>query len=387
MRNMIFLILLGAVLLTGCSNDFDTNELDVNSGSKTRPFTIICDPPDASPGETVAVTLRFYEPDPANVTVIWQLALDYTDDIYGDQESEDGIVDLHEIALIPAPVFDENGVGEQTFEFVVPENTLLVSNGLVDVYDADLPPALAELFGQATPGQLTRAELDAFFSTCDPTEYDGETLAILQEISGYFACQIRLRAKIRSGISLDVTKNMTVRYSRKLGSGNINHNPVIDWMALLSVHHKDVDDFDDVGNYTCDTTYVWHGDPEQMETDPIPVKRNWTYYLIVRHRTEMYVSPAGLTHEEDHSSDWYYLRLDDTATSADFMEEESGHDAHMSSGEGYVQVTPPINEASRRIRIFAVVRDFRYEWELFNAAPGGCYETVVLEFETPAEGP
>ncbi|MFH1843035.1 MAG: hypothetical protein ABIF77_07480, partial [bacterium] len=350
----------------------------------TRPFAIVCEPPDAAPGETVTVTLHCYEPQPSAGEVSWMLVLDYNEDLYGEQAVERRIIDLDQLATIDDMVYDNEGLGTLTFEFVVPQNTLLVTSALEDRFTEPLPDAVRQLFQPAHADYLTRAEIDGFLARVDPAALDPESLAWVQSVSDRFACQIRLRASLRSGIDLTVTKNLTVRYSSRLGSDNVNQNPTVNWVAVLAVHHSDLEDPDDIGRYVVDTTYVYHRDPARQDTTPIAVDRNLTYYLQVDHDPVPYLSPLGNLQTEDHDYNWYFARLYSSNSDRNFYLNETGDDKpDIGELEEIVRFDPPPGPDAKQVRVFVVVRDYRLEWYQYNFVPGAAYVTVPVAFTFP----
>ncbi len=378
-KPFIALLLVALILFAGCSDDFLTNPLDIESGSKTRAFSITCDPPEAAPGDTVRVTLDFYDPDPGGLAISWRLAQDYTFDIYGQLETEGRVIDLATIANIPNADIDEDGIGSQSFTFVVPEDAIIASNGTADQYPLDLPEEILALFEPANEGYLTKQEVQTLFDTVDPSVLDDDALAGLRTLSDFYACQVRLRASLSNAIQLDITKNLTIRYSSRFESPNVNHNPVIESVVMIAVHGALLDVDDDLSAYEADTTYVYHSDPSMIDTSPITIDDNYSYFLSISHDKEDYHSPSGTLLTEDCNYYWYYTRLDEGAEAESFLVDEEA-DGHGMGGYGHlVQVMPPTNPSLHRYRMFVVVRDFRLEWRTYNGTPGARFSEFPLE--------
>lgn len=383
MRISILLTLLSVVAF-GCSDNFVTNELDIESGNKTRPFAIVCDPPEASPGDTVNVTLHCFEPDQGGATVSWSLVLDYYEDLYGEQAYERDVVDLHSLADIPPMTFDSEGVGVQTFRFVVPENVMLLSSSLDESYDEPMPEEIRDLFQPDSPDYLTREEINAGFATIDPASLSESELFWVRGLSDIFACQIRLHAMVQSAIQVDITKNMTIRYSNHFESENVNHNPSVNWVAVLAVHKADLEDSDDIGLYDIDTTYIYHRDPAMVDEGAIAVDRNLTYYLKIENEMERYLSPAGNEQEEQYDYNWYYERLYSGPSAKRFYTNETGEDdPDMNELDEIVRIDPPAGAEGKEVRVFVVVRDYRFEWLVYDMVPGATYITITVEFVAP----
>ncbi|MCP5066212.1 MAG: hypothetical protein GY946_06550 [bacterium] len=386
MVNMKTLIALSSLVLlftTGCSDDFATNMVDAQSGSKTRPFAVVCEPPEAAPGDTVRVTLHCYEPMAADFTPHWRLALDYDIDIYEGQQTEGAYVDLHDIAVISPPIIDEDGLARQSFTFTVPEEAILASSGLDEILDEPLPAELRAIIDPVSPEALTKAEIDAFLATADPADYSGELGDALLDLAELFACQVRLRATLNGVTDLDLTKNLTVRYAARWGSDNLNHNPELAWVALLAVHHEDLQESDDIGLYAVDTTYVYHQDPELMHAGPVLIDRSLTYFMEMGHEEESYLSPGGLPHTETHQYWWYFLKRDAGAGGHPILVDDEGEELNSALGDEIIRLDPPHDPELRNVSIIAVIRDERWEWELFNFTPGVDFLEIPIEFEHP----
>jgi hypothetical protein len=379
MRKMAWVLTVAALGTAGCSTDF-APETDIQVGVKTRPLTVICEPPEAVPGEMVTVTTRFYDPDAGSTDLSWVMALDYRLDRYDQQEYEGLHVDLDPLLYDLETEVSDDGLVRQRFRFDVPDSCLLVSGAVPETIEIELPPEIEEII-QPEGAYPTKVELDTFFATTNPEHLSDAGLLWAQTASDFFACQIRLRAQLTGGIPLAITKNLTVRYSRRFGSRNVNTNPEVWTLGIITVHAADVDDRDDIVKHETDTTYVYHKDPGYPVESTIPVASGKTYYMFVRHSGEVYRSPAGILHDETHEYFWYSTRFHPAEKDEHFFVTDSGEEAEMRWLDHIVRIKPPLNRGSQRYLIHSAVRDFRPEWRLYHATPGAALVTVDLLFD------
>ncbi|MEW6040934.1 MAG: hypothetical protein AB1633_05380 [Elusimicrobiota bacterium] len=89
--------------------------------SKTRPIAIICEPPEAAPGDTVEIFFHgfIYGEQPV---IRWTAALDFAFDMKANEIIENRVILLDSLML--------QGSTSLHFRFVVPESTLLYSTML-----------------------------------------------------------------------------------------------------------------------------------------------------------------------------------------------------------------------------------------------------------------
>jgi len=212
---------------------------------------------------------------------------------------------------------------------------------------------------------VTKAELAEFLTTVDPVSLSGEETALLQAFSDLFACQVRLRAKIRSGINLDVTRNLTVRYSRKFGSSNVNENSAIERIGIIGVAHDDLEAREDIGLYANDTTWVFHASRPDLVEQAVAVE-------------------GRFEHEEQPEHFWYYTTLDPVTLIDGFYVTDSGDEAddmYVFDDHETVRIAPPIGLGPKLIRMYVVSRDYRPEWRMYHATPGATLQHMDVLFE------
>ena len=361
-------------VLAGCGEDFTNEEMQLGAGGKPRPLAILCEPAEASPGETVTVSLVWHELDPGPAETDWRVALDHDPGMYGADVVERRIVDLEQVVDIPDPVGDDGGFLTQTFTMTVPDSTLLWASCWPEVLDDDalLLPAGAALPGTTGEG-IAKADVDAFLAALTPDDLAAmpaaERDAILR-LADLFACEIRLRVVLRGGVTVDVTRNLTVRHSRRLGSANVNENPATAEYAVVGIARPDFD-WDDIDTYTGEKRR-WTFPAGEGASLEIPRRRGWTYYLHLTIAPQRYASPTDpdrlLT--ENTTLRWYYFRLDDPGAGPDLFVDDAGEATEMWALDESVRLQPPAGGAAPRYRVVACARDERIEWEMFHATPG-----------------
>jgi hypothetical protein len=383
MRVPILIVISSLLLLAGCDNDFMANEMDVASGDRTRPLAVLCDPPEVVPGQDVTVTLHCYDPDPGATVVRWEAVLDYNIDLYGEIETENDVVDLDETITIPSAVFDADGIGSQSFTYTVPADVLLNTRGMDDVYADPVPSEIRALIQPASPDYMTRGEIDAFLSSVDPGTLTPTELAWCRQISDYFAGEIRFRARVHNSLDLEITRNLTVRYSSRFDSDNVNENERVRRVGVITVDAPDVDSIFDLDQYDCDTTIVYHENPALIERAPIPSRSDKTYWMFTECTAQDYVSPAGIEHQETLDYNWYFLRPNNgSGEGLFFANDDDGGEPQMDDlDDDLVRIIAPTKAADADLRVFLVARDIRWEWDMFHAVPGTVLQEYTISFD------
>ena len=374
------------LLLGGCSEQFTNEEMHLGAATKPRPLAILCEPPEAAPGQTVNLTLVFHETDAADTDVAWRVALDYDPGLYGADIIERRIVDLNAAADIPAFADDGHGFRTQTFAWTVPDSTILWASSLPSRIDDEAILALAAVVLPAVPAdEITKEVIDAYLRGLTPADLfamDLETLAAHQALADLFACQIRLRARLRSDLVVDVTRGLTVRYSSTLGSANVNTNPEVSGFTVIGIP---VDDFDwsDLDQYHDSAVfYPFTGGGAVLEAH-VPRQAGWTYYVFMQTDRQSYTSPftPDRLFEEQATARWYFFRLDAPAAGQDFFVTDEGESAEMFALDESVRLQPPTDGSSPRFRVALCARDQRPEWEMYHGTPGATlvYGDIVFE--------
>ncbi len=363
-------------LFCGCGEGFPDEEMHLGLEDKLRPYAVVCEPPEAAPGETVTVTLRYHALRPAAVDPSWRVVLDYDEGLYEADETERRHVVL---AGLPAPTADAQGFAVQSFTYTVPDSALLWSSAIPAVLTDEVMVALTTALGLPPAKDAVAAYL-ADLTGDDLAAMPSEQAAAVQRLADVFAVQLRLRATLVDGLTVDVTRNLTVRHSRRLGSSNANANAAIDRFVVGSVPIVDLD-LDQLADHAEEIT--WHEFNAHGEAHVV-VDPGRTYFARVRFAPESYTSPYDLARDlvEQGNYRWFYYRLDAPGSGHQLLADDEGEEAESWDLDEDVRLLPPGGES--RFRLTAVVRDERVEWARYHAVPGQSVVTGEVVFEATA---
>ncbi|MBL8029460.1 MAG: hypothetical protein JNL74_23775 [Fibrobacteres bacterium] len=338
------------ILFISCS-DFPSrfNRLD---GNKIRPLTIICEPPEASPGDTINV--RLIGEFPTGIPEIeWTVAFDFGEDQAADDVYEKQIVQIKNLGFKPT-----SGTGDISFSFVIPDTALLLS--------ASFRNNPAVLASGLSPDSLNKLLLNIPNASFLPTE--------IADILSLIGARIKLRAHMEQDISLDVTKPISIRFLRKFGITHSNKNPnQPSTMKIITVKTKGVINSDSIQNYDCDSiTLSSTGSglfPQTKEFVGIPdtlnIDRQYQYFLridttIGTQQTYRYLSLNGSWKddgEEIISCSWFSQNLDELPD----MERDSLVLVLERRGLNDLvrEFLPSVDNRLQKARFHAVLRDRR----------------------------
>ncbi len=386
MRTFIAVMILAGVALNGCDINFPNQEMDLAGSGRTRPFAVVCDPAEAAPGETVTARLYFYEPSPEALAIDWTVALDYDMGLYETDEVERNFV---EPDIVWDPEFDAYGFGTQSIVFTIPEDVLLTTSSHPDVIEDELILTLARpLLGLEADKPVPRAAIVELLATADPlANPDIDTQAFLW-LSDIFACRIRFRASMHSDVVVDVVKNLTVRYSRRNMSLNVNENTRLHISSILAIPHPDVA-YDDVYDFLEESINFNFDDPGDIR---IPAHADWTYYLTRSLGLQTYTSPFAAGEEgvgsvggfqERYNLNWYGFDMTNPGSGHPLFLAEDGDEAEMNDLTDAARIQPPLDGAERTFRVVGVLRDVRMEWQMYGFAPGASVDEAVFTFVPP----
>lgn len=384
MREHAWILLFIGLNLTGCA-DFLGKEVNIETGVKTRPVAVIIEPPEAMPGDSIAVVAYYYDPTPATTAVSWKLALDYRFNLYGTLETEAAVIDLAEQMWGEEVSRDDEGMVRHAFHVVIPDSVISLASSIPAVIEEEFPPEIRALLDLPEDAPVTKHDVADFLQAVDPATLSPNAYAWWAAYVDFFSCQVRFRGRIVNEIDLEITKNLPIRYSRKFGSTNVNTNPTIESLAILQVHHPDVDDSDDIGLYPTDTTYVYHRDPLVAAQHTIAVDPSYTYYILMTHNIETYRSPAGIEHPEEHEYAWYVSGLGNAGNEEPLFVSDDGGEGEMEEFDELVRLDPPGGPRSRRVMVYGILRDYRREWRMYNGVPGAAFASGEILFEYQGE--
>ena len=382
--SLAVLLTLAAAGLSGCGEGFPDEEMHFGIEDKVRPFAVVIEPPEAAPGETVTVTLLAQAGDPDEVDITWRVALDYDLGLYEADEVERHYRDLP----TPSTSSDTDGFLSQTFAWTVPDSALLYTSAMPEILtDPAVVYLVEQLIGPAAGSPPNRTAVDAWLKARTPAELAQMTPLEREGVwalADRFACQVRFRAVMRTGETVDVTRNLTIRHTSRLGGPNTNRNASVYDFTIGAVNKIDATKED---LYDPDLQVRWYdfilwgeGVASQVW---VPFHDDWTYYVRVRHSPEEYTSPFDptLVVREGSRYNWYYYRRDEPQSGHHFFVTEEGEEAEMWDLGKDSRIMPA--GPGSTFRLVAAVRDFRDDWVMYHAVPGAAVEQGIVQFVSP----
>lgn len=386
MNKIIMSLLLLPILagLNACSDGFPDEEMHFGIEDKVRPYAVIIEPPEAAPGDTVQVTLLAQTPHPDELDISWRVALDYSIGLYETDEVERNYRGID----VPFPETDADGFMTQTFQWVVPDSALLFSSDIPEILDDPAMVFLAEeLMGPEAGSPPTKSAVNAWLGALtwdDMNDMSSQEREATWALADRFACQVRFRAVLRTGATVDVTRNLTIRYTNKLEGDNTNTNSLVRHLYVVAVEKQDAIMEDLYDENIPQLGYFFIGVYErQNDQVQVPYHADWTYFMVNRFTVQYYTPPFDptLVVWESTINHWYYYRQDQPLSDHHFFVEEDGGDAEMNDLDGIVRIMP--DGVGSIFRVVATVRDLRYEWITYNAVPGQVAEEGIVEFVAP----
>ncbi len=385
MKYLRLTLLLAALALTGCNEGFPDEEMHFGLDQKIRPYAVAFEPAEAAPGETVQVTLLARAPQPDELDIMWKVALDYDLGLYETGETERN----YRYLTTDLPVADADGFVSQTFSWVVPDSALLYTSALPEVLtDPTMVFLASELIGPAAGSPPTRSAVDAWLKALTPAD-----LAAMSDLeregtwalSDRFACQVRFRATLQTDQVVDVTRNLTIRHTGRLGGPNTNHNTEILGLAVAAVEKYDAkkSDLDDPSIKKTWYEIIDENGVRVADQVQVPLNSEWTYYLTTSFRSEQYTSPFDPDQLVPELADyrWHYYRPSDPTAAHQFFVAEDGTEAEMWNLGRRARIMP--DGVGSLFRVVVTARDERADWVQYHAAPGTGVAEAIVEFVAP----
>ncbi len=379
------IVLLSAVAgLSACTDGFPDEQMHLGNEDKVRPFAVIIDPPDVAPGDTVQVSLLAQISDPDALDITWRVALDYSDGLYQADEIERNYRDIE----VPFPVTDEDGFLKHTFQWVVPDSAILWASDIPEVLDDPAMVLLAEeLIGPEAGSPPTKSAVNAWLNELTPQDFI-DMSPLEQEatwaLADRFAIQVRFRAALRTDRMVDVTRNLTIRYTRKFSGPNTNENEDIRHYFVVAVEKENAPVEDIYNEDIPQTGHFFISNANRIsDLVQVPYHATWTYYMVSLYTVQSYFAPfdPGVEITEGTLDQWYYYRQDQPFSDHQFFVDEDGDGVEMFELDAVVRIMP--DGAGSRFRVVASLRDHRLDWVSYNAAPGQVVEEGIVEFVAP----
>jgi hypothetical protein len=358
-----------SILAVSCTSPFPTPFENIVADQKLRPFAVVCNPPEAAPGDTVNVSLYYYAPPAESPSIHWLVSLDYGLEPTTGSEYEKNVVSLDNMMLQP-------GSTPTSFSFRVPDDVLVNSSqiGLL-LTNPNLSPYLNPFNWSAR----TINDTLKFAATA------GITDSLLWPAADNFSTTLRLRAEMRSSISVDVIMPLRVRYTNRIHPANANKNPVIHWMGIIRVPVEGFGETDSVYDYPHEMLYLYNPAHPDSVRDTIVIDSGYSYFIaadsgIYGADTQFQKYNAYSTNNLSRTLDtesfgytWFYTNLD--YNSGMVM------DSLLLLGEGHHAVGrmyPPVDPAMHRFQVYLVLRDRRCA--AFGATTGEAFVTKTGYF-------
>jgi hypothetical protein len=332
---------LGALLAFVSCTNFPTPFENVVAGQKIRPFAVVCDQPEAAPGDTVSVRLYYYDPPGDHPAIHWLVSLDYGTDLRGGQ-FENHVVNLDSMML--------PGSAPDSFRFRVPDSMFFYST------------QISELVGNPhiNTMHLTIAAVDSLLRTAARAHSSSPQLLALAD---NFSCRLRLRAQMRSTISVDVTMLLQIRYSSRLKSPAVHENPVIGWMGILKVPSDKYTSIDSLAGTGATLQYLFNGAHPDSVRDTVVIDSGFTYFVSADSeggygQIYQYLSLSDNSmalDTERHNYSWLFSNLD--------YSNGMVMDSLIMFGQARAgpirSLLPPVDTAMHRFELYLVVRSVR----------------------------
>jgi len=363
--------------LTACSDGFPDEEMHLGLEDKIRPYAVVLDPPEASPGEMVEVTLYAHVPESKTVDIQWQVALDYDNGLYETDEIERRLLPVGQ----DAQTLVDGTMLRQRFSWTVPDSVARISSAIPDVLTDPVLVALAQLvIGPAAGDPPTRAGVEAWLLAQDPAANLSEEEEALVD---RFSCAVRFRATMETeDRTVDVTRNLTVRHSRRLNSSQVNANNTTNGRRVVALEEADAEPGD-----LEDASVRRHEYPLGTASPALPVTipfhPDWTYFLVESYERQDYNAPfeLGLIVSEEMEGRWYYYRHDEPTSPDVFLRNDEGDDPEMWELDDEILLAPA--GPGTRYSLVSVIRDTRRDWAQYFLSPGASVYHSRIDFVTP----
>jgi hypothetical protein len=330
-------LLLVAVFCTNFPAPFE----NIVANEKIRPFSVVCDPPEAAPGDTVSVRLYYYDPAGDRPAINWNIALDYGTDLRNNQFTNH-IVSLDSMML--------PGSAPDSFRFRVPDSVFFYSTQMSELINNK----------SINSAHLTIAAVDSLLRTAASV---GVSTPQLLSLANNFSSKLKLIAKMRSTISLDVTMLLRIRYSDKFKSPEVNKNPVINWMGIVKVPIVNFTEIDSLSSYNPTLQYLYNRSHPDSVRDTVVIDSGYTYFVAAdsgenQHQIYRYLSLSDNSEQvdtEQYNYSWFYTNLDysDGMIMDSLLIFGGGRSGSVRT------LLPPVDVAMHRFALYLVVRDSR----------------------------
>jgi len=349
----------GLLALVTCTN-FPTPLENIVAGQKFRPLAVVCTPPEAAPGDTVQVRFYYYDPPEESPALHWLVSLDYGIDQH-NSVYEKQVVDLDSMMLPGGTV--------ESFRFRVPDSVLTQSTQVSELANDRI----------ANPLHLSVLSADSILRAAANL---GSVPSQIVALADNFTGRILLRAQVRADISLDVTMPLRIRYSSKLHSPNVEVNPSIKWVGIITVHQADFNRIDSLSTAVWSMQYLLNADHPDSVKDTVRIDSGCSYLAVAdtgdyenpqfKRPTYTYFSKidnATLLDTENYRYQWFFTNIDyaNGMIMDSLLMFGSGGSGSMRS------LLPPVDTGMHRFQLYCTARSSRPNDA--GATPGVAYVT------------
>ncbi len=209
-----------------------------------------------------------------------------------------------------------------------------------------------------------------------PVSEDSLAQLIVAVNSLYAKPSLFFYANSANGTRLKVRSEITIRYNSLFPDYlPVNHNPVINWIAIYKVPASRSESFsphdpDITGRSS--VTYLYNTFFPDTVADTIVIDTGYSYFLACNQGIDFHLSANGDTIRdttcdlitlpgdneetipEEYNYQWLFQNLDDI----DEVKDSLLVLLYGNTGPGTIEIKPPVNTAMQRFKVWVVVNDF-----------------------------
>jgi hypothetical protein len=173
---------------------------------------------------------------------------------------------------------------------------------------------------------------------------------------------LKLRAQMRTAISIDVTMLLRIRYSSRFKSPDVKTNPGIDWIGIMKVPTAKYTSIDSLSISGYTQQYLYNIAHPDSVRDTVTIDSGYTYFVTADssgiRRLYTYFSSqtsAIAIDTEGYNYNWFYTNLD--YSNGMIM------DSLLMFGQGRLgairELLPPVDTAMHRFALYVALRTTR----------------------------
>ena len=182
------------------------------------------------------------------------------------------------------------------------------------------------------------------------------------ELADNFSSMLKLRAQMRTAISIDVTMLLRIRYSSRFKSPDVKTNPGIDWIGIMKAPTAKYTSIDSLSISGYTQQYLYNVAHPDSVRDTVTIDSGYTYFVTADssgiRRIYTYFSSqtsAFAVDTEGYNYSWFYTNLD--YSNGMIM------DSLLMFGQGRLgtirELLPPVDTAMHRFALYVALRTTR----------------------------